>query len=338
LKERIMPRLHRRTLLAAGLAAAAIRPARAEGEALVLYNGQHRTTTEALVAAFTKATGIPVTTRNGDSPALAGQLIEEGARSPADLFYSEQSPPVAAVEERGLLAPLAAETVAAVPAIYVSPGRGWIGGSVRTRVVAYNKAMIRPDQLPHSVLDFAAPAWKGRFAYAPKDGFQEQIMAIQHIKGRDAALAWLRGLRENGRMFNGNSAGFRAMEAGEIPVMLTNNYYYYSLLKEKGADNMKSALHYVDRTDVGAIRCLSAAGVLKSSTRQDAAQRFIAFMVSAAGQRAICASVAEYSVRPDVTSPFDLPPLDQVAAAPVNAADFGSAADAYTLQRDAGIA
>jgi len=334
-----MARLHRRTLLAAGLAAVAIRPVRAADDALVLYNGQHRTTTEALVAAFTKATNIPVTIRNGESPALAGQLIEEGARSPADVFYSEQSPPVAALDERGLLSPLAAETVAQVPAAYVSPARGWIGGSVRTRVVAYNKGMIKPEQLPRSVLDFATPAWKGRFAYAPKDGFQEQIMAIQKLKGRDAALAWLRGLRENGRMFNGNSAGFRAMEAGEIPVMLTNNYYFYSAAKEAGGvEKMKSAIHYVDKTDPGAIRTLSAAGVLKSSGKQAAAQRFIGFMVSQTGQRAICDSVAEYSVRPDVSSPYDLPPLDEIAAAPVSPADFGSAADAYTLQRDAGIA
>ena len=332
-----MIRLDRRTLLATGLAAAAIRPAKA-AEALVLYNGQHRTTTEALVAAFTRATGIPVTVRNGDSPALAGQIIEEGARSPADVFYSEQSPPVAALEERGLLAPLATETVAQVSPAYVAPGRDWIGLSVRTRVVAYNHSLITPEKLPHSVLDFASPAWKDRVGYAPKDGFQEQIMAIVKMRGRDAALAWLRGLRENGRMYNGNSAGVRAMEAGEIQVMLTNNYYYYGLLKERGAANLKSSVHYVDRIDPGAIQTLSAAGVLKSTTRPELAQRFVAFAVSEAGQKAIVDSVAEYPVRRGIVSPYDLPPLDQVAGAPVAPADFGSAADAYALQRDAGMA
>jgi iron(III) transport system substrate-binding protein len=331
--------MHRRTLLAAGIAALATRPARAADDTIVLYNGQHRTTTEALVDAFTKATGIKVTMRNGESPALAGQLMEEGARSPADVFYSEQSPPVAALEERGLMSPLPAETIAQVPGMYVAAGRGWIGGSVRTRVVAYNRSLIKPEQLPHSVLDFATPAWKGRFAYAPKDGFQEQIMAIAKLKGRDAALAWLRGLRENGQVFNGNSAGFRAMEAGEIQAVLTNNYYFYSAAKEAGGvDKMRSAIHYVDRTDPGAIRTVSAGGVLKSSSKQELAQRFVAFMVSKAGQEAICASVAEYSVRPDVPSPYELPPLDQVAGASVGPADFGSAAEAYQLQRDAGIA
>ncbi len=331
--------LHRRTILAAGLALAGSHRARAaDAETLVLYNGQHRATTEALVAAFTKETGIQVTVRNGESPALAGQLIEEGARTPADVFYSEQSPPVAALEERGLLLPLDAETLNQVPAAYASRSRGWVGGSVRVRVIAYNKAMLKPDMLPRSVLEVATPAWKDRIGYAPKDGFQEQIMAIERIKGRDAALAWLRGLRENGKMYNANGAAVRAMEAGEVAAVLTNNYYWYSLARERGAEAMRSALHYVDRTDVGAIQCLSAAGVLKSSAKPALAQRFVAFMVGAAGQAAITNSVAEYPVRPGVTSPFPLPPLDQVAAAPVTPAEFGSAAEAYALQRDAGMA
>src|SRR5216684_3694123 len=43
-------------------------PARAETDTLTLYNGQHRATTDALVAAFTKATGIKIVTRNAESP------------------------------------------------------------------------------------------------------------------------------------------------------------------------------------------------------------------------------------------------------------------------------
>ncbi len=330
--------LNRRALLGAGIAASLSHAHAAESETLVLYNGQHRTTTEALVAAFKQMTGISVTVRNGESSALAGQLIEEGALTRADLFYSEVSPPIAALEEKGQLLPIEPDTLKQVPSRYVARTGAWVGASVRVRVVGYNKAMLTPAQLPSSVLDFATSAWKGRIAFAPKDGFQEQIMAIQHIKGRNAAVAWLRGLRENGRMYNGNSAAVRAMEVGEVAAVLTNNYYWYSLARERGSDSMKSVLHYFDRTDVGAIQCVSAAGILKSSARPALAQRFIAFMISEAGQAAIAGSVAEYPVRPGVISPFPLPPLDQVAAAPVLPADFGSAADAYAMQRDAGMA
>ena len=102
--------IHRRNLLrgTAALGGAALLAGAAPGRAraadtITLYNGQHRATTEALVAAFTKATGIQVTVRNAESPELASQIVEEGARSPADLFFSEQSPPIASLQEKGLL-------------------------------------------------------------------------------------------------------------------------------------------------------------------------------------------------------------------------------------------
>ncbi|MCW3473199.1 extracellular solute-binding protein [Limobrevibacterium gyesilva] len=342
-----MTLMNRRALVRTGLGmcgaalAFAAKPGEAvaaDQEALVLYSGQHRQTTEALVAAFTKATGIKVTVRNGESPQLAGQLLEEGERSPADLFYSETSPPIAALEAKGMLAPIEAGTLQQIPAAYSARTGTWVGSTVRCRIVAYNKKMVAPDQLPASVLDCATSAWQGRVAYVPKDGFQEQVMAIAHVKGRDAALAWLKGLKQYARAYNSNSAAMRAVEAGEIATALTNHYYWYSLAREAGADRLNSALHYVARQDVGALRTVSAAGILKTTKKAAITQRFLAFMVSEDGQRAIAGSVAEYPVRPGVASPFPLRPLEDFAGAPVTAADIGSAADAYALQREAGIA
>jgi iron(III) transport system substrate-binding protein len=130
----------------------------------------------------------------------------------------------------------------------------------------------------------------------------------------------------------------RAVESGEIATALTNNYYWYGLSKEAGAKPLNSALHYVGRQDAGALRTVSGAGILKSSGKAALAQRFLAFMVGEDGQKAIVGSVAEYPVRPGIASPYPLKPLDDFAGAPVTAADIGSAADAYALEREAGIA
>ena len=334
--------LSRRSLLlaaaATGLAAPFVRrSAAAEPDSLVLYNGQHRATTEALVAAFTAATGVAVTMRNAESPELANQIREEGARSPADVFYAEQAPPIASLEERGLLLPLDAATLDQIAPRYNSSKGEWVGSTIRTRVIGYNKAMINPDALPKSVMDMATPAWKGRVGWVAKDGFQEQVMAVKVVHGRDAALAWLKGLKENGQLYNSNSAAMRAVEAGEIATCLTNNYYWYGMAKERGAENMKSALYYVPKDDVGALRTVSAAGVLKTTKKPELAQKFVAFMVSEPGQQAVGRTVAEYLVRPGVASAFALPPLD-LFDAPVTAAQIGDAADAYAMQREAGVA
>src|SRR5271154_1737725 len=62
---------------------------------LVLYNGQHVQTANALIAAFEQKTGIDVQVRSDDEDVLANQIVQEGANSPADLIYTENSPALA---------------------------------------------------------------------------------------------------------------------------------------------------------------------------------------------------------------------------------------------------
>jgi iron(III) transport system substrate-binding protein len=308
----------------------------ADPETLVLYNGQHRQTTEAVVAAFTRKTGVKVTVRQGESAQLANQLMEEGANSPADVFYSEQSPPMAAVDAKGLLMPARAEILSEVPRLYASADGTWVGTSLRCRVLAYNKAMVSEADLPASVMDVAQPRWAGKVAYVPRDGFQEQIVAIVKLHGREKAQAWLNWLKKSGVLYNGNGAAMNAVEKGEVATALVNNYYWFGLAKERGAESMKSALHYFAKGDAGALVNLSPAAVLKTAKKADLAQDFLAFMVSEEGQKAIVAPYAEYPVRPGIVSPFPLKPLDEIGAV-VTPADIGSAAIAIEMQRDAGM-
>lgn len=306
---------------------------------LTLYNGQHARTTAALVAAFTKATGIKVDIRKGGSSQLANQIIEEGSASPADIFYSEESPPVAALSKRSLLSKLDDATLQQVPSTYVAKDGTWLSASMRSRVVAYNKAMVKESEFPGSVLGFANESWKDRIAYVPTSGaFQEQIIAIERMKGREAALNWLKGLKAHGRSYNGNGAAMKAVEAGEIAAALVNNYYWFSVAKEVGDAKMKSALFYFGHKDPGALITVSAAGILKSSKKQEAAQKFLTFMVSADGQQAIVDSVAEYPIRPGIKSPYALKPFAELDPPPVTPDDLGDAADALVLEREAGLA
>ncbi len=306
---------------------------------LTLYNGQHAKTTEALAEAFTKATGIAVDIRKGKSAQLASQIIEEGANSPADVFYSEESPPVAALAEKGLLARLDATTLKQVPKGYTGKGGTWTAVSARCRVIAFNRDMVKESELPKSVLDMATEAWKDRVGFVPTSGaFQEQIIAIKLLKGREAALNWLKGLKQYGRIYNGNKAAMKAVESGEIATALVNNYYWYSVADEVGADKMKSALYYTGDQDAGALITVSAAGVLKSSANLKLAKQFVAFLVSKQGQEALVKTVAEYPLVPGVKSPYDLKPFNKLNPPNVTPADLGDAADALTLRQEAGLA
>lgn len=343
-----MGKMQRRTFVRHGLvlgtaalaAPAIITRARASGSGpIVLYNGQHRATTLKLLEAFTAATGIQVESRKGNSIQLANQIIEEGAHSPADLFYAEESPPVAALAERGLLQPLPAATVAKVRPLYHDPDGYWTGVTARSRVTVYNKNMVKESELPASVLDMATEQWKGRLAFVPTSGaFQQLIVAISTLKGREVALDWLRGLKAWGEIYPSNMAAMRAVESGEIGTGLINNYYWYIVAREKGADKMQSALHFSQGGDPGALITVSAAGVLKTARSAEAAQKLVEFMVSEQGQTVLSKVVAEWPLNPAVQSSFDLKPFEDLEPPAVNPASLGGAAEALALRREAGLA
>jgi iron(III) transport system substrate-binding protein len=337
-----MKPLHRRDVLRAGvaIAAPALLPAHAfAAETLVLYNGQHAEPATAVVHAFMAATGVTVAIRKGGSAQLANQIVEEGARSPADVFFSEETAPVTTLAARKLLAPLDKATLDQIPARYAANDGRWIGVTARCRVVAYDKKTVKPEELPASVIDFATPAFKDRVAYVPTSGeFQSQSLAILKMRGREAALAWLKGLKDNGRVYNGNVAAVQAVQRGEIATALVNSYYWYAVADEIGPENMRCELHYLGKKDPGALVTLSAAGALASSKKPELAQRFLAFMTGEAGQKAIVEAVAEYPVRPGVASPYDLKPLDQLDPPDLTPDDVSDAAEALSLQREAGLA
>ena len=84
----------------------------ARAETLTLYSAQHEQVVDMLTAAFTKETGIKVLVHEGEGPDIAAQILQEGADSPADVFFTENSPELNLLDEKGLLAPVDKATLA----------------------------------------------------------------------------------------------------------------------------------------------------------------------------------------------------------------------------------
>src|SRR5215208_2231834 len=94
---------------------------------LLVYNAQDESLTKEWIDAFTKETGIKVTYRQGGDTELGNQLVAEGDASPADVFLTENSPAMAAVEKAGLFADLDSATLDQVPAQYRPATGKWTG-------------------------------------------------------------------------------------------------------------------------------------------------------------------------------------------------------------------
>src|ERR1700758_4902879 len=76
----------------------------AHAASITLYSAQHEQVVNMLAKDFEKQSGIWVKIRTGEGPALAAQLVAEGSATPADVYFTENSPELMLLEEKGLLA------------------------------------------------------------------------------------------------------------------------------------------------------------------------------------------------------------------------------------------
>ena len=303
---------------------------------LTLYNGQHKEVGDELAKAFEAKTGIHVNVRKGSSNQLASQVVEEGDRSPADVIYTEESPPLNKLGEQGLLAKIDDTTLNVLPKDYVANNGTWMGVTARVRVVAYNPKLVDEKDLPKTVLDFAQPQWQGKVGFVPTSGaFQEQAVAIIKLHGKEAAEEWLTGLRAFGKVYSNNMVALKAVENGEVATVLVNNYYWFALQREKG--QLDSRLHYFTGGDAGGLVTVSSAAALKSSKHPKEAQQLLAYMASEEGQRVITQTSAEYPLHKGMTSDRGLKPFNELEPPKVTPADLGNAEEALELEREVGL-
>ena len=306
---------------------------------ITLYNGQHPETTNSLVAAFEKATGIKVNVRNGDEDVLANQIAEEGKKSPADVIYTENSQALQFLHSKGLLAAIPSSTLAKVRSRYNSPSGNWVGVSARVSVIVYNAKLLSSSKLPTSVMDLANPKWSGKLGLAPSEtDFQPIITSVVHSHGQAQALRWLEGMKKNAasHTYPDNETLVAAVNSGQVAVGIINHYYWYRLRYEMGNSRMHSSIAYFAPHDPGYVIDVSGAGVLASSSHKSEAQRFVAFLVSKPGQKIIGHSQSyEYPLGSGVVTAQPLRPFGQLQPTPLTISELGDGATAVALLHEA---
>ena len=180
---------------------------------------------------------------------------------------------------------------------------------------------------------------QGRVGFAPSEtDFQPLITSIVKLNGLATAERWLKDLQANSKIYPDNETVVAQVNNGESAVGLINHYYWYRLRAEVGQGGMHSALHYYAAGSPGDLVDVSGAAVLKSSSHQAAAQAFLAFLLSRAGQEAIAHSHSyEYPLRPGVSPAPGLRPFAQLKPAPLTPAELGDGSAALALEQKLGL-
>jgi iron(III) transport system substrate-binding protein len=309
-------------------------------ETITLDSGQHEQTTDKLVAGFERATGINVKVRSDDEDVLDDQIQTEGSHSPADVFFTENTMPLQDLANHGLLAPIDPSTLAHTPSKYNSPQGKWVGISARVSTLIYNPSVIPKSQLPTTALEMADPKYRGKLAIAPGESdFQPVVTSMLRAYGKARTLQWLKGLKANSgdsHTFPDNETIADEVNRGQVGFGLVNQYYWYRLNAEVGASNDHSQITPLANGDPGYVLGVAGAGVLASSKHQAAAQKFVAYLNSKAGQEDIAHSISfEYPIASGVVTSQPETPLAQLHPNSITLPQLGDGQAAIAVLHEA---
>ena len=309
-------------------------PADDPGE-LIIYSGRGESLVDPIIQQFQGATGIDVRVKYAGTGALAATLLEEGANSPADVFYAQDPGGLAAVS--GMLTTLPGDIVELTPEWARAEDGRWVGITGRARVVVYGTDDMTEADLPDDLWGFTAPRWRGRVGWAPTNGsFQAMVTALRVGWGEARTEEWLRAMLDNDvRVYPKNTPQVAAAAAGEIDAGLVNHYYLYRFIAEEGEDFGARNAH-LRGAGPGAIVLVSGAGILKTAENDENAEAFIRFLLSQVGQQYFAGSTFEYPMVDEVRPSVLLTPLDEIRQPGITLADLSDLAGTQALLQKVG--
>lgn len=309
-------------------------------DALIIYSGRNETLVGPLLKKLEEETGTDVQVRYGGSSELAAQLLEEGDRTGADLFFSQDAGALGALARAGRLETLPNTTTATVQQGFADPDDHWVATSARARVIAYDPAQA-PEVPTMTTIDAVLdPKYKGRVAFAPTNAsFQSFVTALRVTKGEGGAKEWLEAFKANEpKAYDNNVLVLDAVDSGGVALGLVNHYYWYERVAEKGAADVTAKIHFLDSDDPGALINVAGAGILAGSPQKGAAVKAIGYLLSEEGQRYFADETAEYPVVPGITSTtHDLVPLEELEGSSVDLNELDSLEQTLALLDEVGL-
>jgi iron(III) transport system substrate-binding protein len=264
-----------------------------EEPVLNLYSARHYQTDEALYNNFTQQTGIKLNRIELGDEQLLQRVRSEGANSPADVILLVDAARLWRAQIDGLFRPIQSKTLESrIPAHLRSNDGTWFGFSTRARVIVYDRAKIKPEEVD-SYEKLADPRNKGRVC--TRSGSHPYMLsligAMVERNGEAATEQWARGMVANMARppRGGDTDQIRAVASGECGVALTNSYYWVRLLRSNDPKDKevvaKVGFIWPNQATSGVHVNVSGGGVAKNAPHPGNAQLFLEYLVSPQAQR-----------------------------------------------------
>lgn len=306
---------------------------------LVVYSGRQESLVQPVIDEFEEETGIEVSVRYGNTAQLAAQIIEEGERTKADVYFAQDGGALGALAKEDMLMELPSGLLDTVDPRYRADDGTWIGTSGRSRVIVYDPDQLTEDEVPDTVFELTDAAWKGKVGIAPSNAsFEAFVTAMRVLEGDDRAREWLDGMAANDvQLFDNNVLILNAAEDGVIELGLINHYYWYEQVAEEGLDAVPARLKFLPGGDPGALVNVAGVGVLEDTDREDDAVRFAEYMLSEHAQTYFAEETKEYPLIDGIQVADDLPPLESLQSPEIDLSDLDTLDETLQMIEEAGL-
>ncbi|MBN1441423.1 MAG: extracellular solute-binding protein [Planctomycetes bacterium] len=252
---------------------------------VVVYTALDRQFSEPIFEEFTRATGIRVLaqydTESTKTVGLAGRIRAERERPRCDVFWNNEILNTLRLKAEGLLEPCRPKEAESYPEEHRDLDGCWHGFAARARVIIASTEIVGEEERPRSFRDLADPKWKGRTGIAkPLFGTTASHVACLFVDpGPEAAVEYLRSLRENEVQIHGGNKGCaEAVAAGRCAFALTDTD---DAIIEKDAGRPVEII-YPDQEDggIGTLFLPNTLALVKGAPHRESAIRLIEFLLS----------------------------------------------------------
>lgn len=262
---------------------------------LVVYSSAPASLARALAAGYAKQTGQQVDLYAASTGKVMARLAAEAAHPHADVVILADWTAGLALADQGLVQPYRPQALVDklrpqvnAPGPFLPVGADVVG-------IVTNTHLVSAAQSPHDWADLTQAQWKGRLTMpdptlsGTASDFVMAYIAHERQKGWD----FFEQLKANGCIWPGpNASALRPVEMGERSIMVAG--VGHTALKAKLAGNSLDLV--IPRS--GVLLIPRPIIVLKSSRQQAAADHFVDYALSPAGQ----ADVAKSLLLPAVAS------------------------------------
>lgn len=251
---------------------------------ITVYSDRPTSRLQPAIDKFTAQTGETVKVLEAGYGDLAKKLEAEGEASPADLLITKDIVYLSDAVKKNLLQPMQpSANVLKVRSAMRDPQNLWVALSFRARTLVYSPSRVTDVSEINTYEDLAAEKWAGRLCLRTSAAAYNEALGAFLVSsyGKEKATALFDGWVQNlgASVFKDDSAIIRAIAVGHCDLAVVNHYYLGMFKFEN--PNSDVTIKFLEQDKNGVHTNGTVIGIVRTSKKQELAQKFIDTLLSA---------------------------------------------------------